>query len=100
MPGQQCSGRDEPVAPQYRREQPDQYGHDCPVGPVRLRPRDLTAQHCYLVPEHHDLRVLGRWLRPSSTSQPKTRIAIHAAHCATRRRIVRSGRPPPTPQCV
>jgi hypothetical protein len=30
------------------------------VGPVRLRPGDLTPEHRDLMTEHHDLRVLGR----------------------------------------
>jgi hypothetical protein len=32
---------------------------DRPIGPVRLRPGDLTPQHRHLVPERHDLRILG-----------------------------------------
>jgi hypothetical protein len=41
-------------------QQPGQRRQDRPVGPVELRPGDLTAQHRDLVPEHHDLGVPGR----------------------------------------
>ena len=58
VPGQQRARRDEPVAPQ-RRQQPGQRGQHCAVGPVRFRPGDLTPQHCHLVPQDQDLRVLG-----------------------------------------
>ena len=60
VPGQQRSWRDEPLGSQRRWQQPGQRGQDRPVGPVRLRPGDLTPQHRHLVPEHHDLRILGR----------------------------------------
>jgi hypothetical protein len=30
------------------------------VGPVRLGPGDLTAEHRDLMTENHDLRILGR----------------------------------------
>ena len=44
---------------QYRRHPPDQRRQDRPVGPVQLRPRDLTPQHRDFVAEDHDLRILG-----------------------------------------
>jgi hypothetical protein len=46
------------------------------VGPVRLRPGDLTPEHRDLMTEHHDLRVLGRLAAAEQQSQPNTRIAI------------------------
>lgn len=60
---------------------PGQSRQDRPVGPVWLRAGDLSPQHRDLVTEHHDLRIMisaffDASLRPSSTSQPKTRIVI------------------------
>jgi hypothetical protein len=46
------------------------------VGPVRLRPGDLTPEHRDLMTEQHDLRVLGRPAAAEQQSQPNTLIAI------------------------
>ena len=58
MPRQQGSRRNQSAAAQCGREQPGQYRQDRPVGPVRLRAGDLTAEHHHLVAQDHDLRVL------------------------------------------
>ena len=76
VPGQQRARRDQPMTAQHGWKQPGQRRQDCPVGLVRLRPGDLTAEHRDLMPEHHDLRILGRLAAPGSISQPKTRIMI------------------------
>jgi hypothetical protein len=55
---------------------PGQCRHDGAVGPVRLGPGDLTAEHRDLMTENHDLRILGRMAELSSTSQPKIRIMM------------------------
>jgi len=52
--------RGEPVRPQLRWPVPDQRGHDGPVGPVEPGSRVGAAQDGDLVPEHQQLRVLGR----------------------------------------
>ena len=59
VPGQQRARRDEPVGAQHSRKQPGQRRQDRPVGPVRLGPGDLTAEHRNLMTENHDLRILG-----------------------------------------
>jgi hypothetical protein len=57
------------LADQFGWKQPGQRRQGCPVGPVRLRPCDLTPEHRDLMTEHHDLRVLGR-LAPAGQHQP------------------------------
>ena len=69
VPGQQRARRDQPVGTQHSRQQPGQRRQDRPVGPVRLGPGDLTAQHSDLMTEHHDLRILGR-LAAAQQHQP------------------------------
>jgi hypothetical protein len=60
VPGQQRARRDEPMGAQHGGQQPGERCQDRPIGPVRLRPGDLTPQHRDLMTEHHDLRILGR----------------------------------------
>ena len=60
MPPKDGTGGDQPVRPQLRWQVPDQRGHDGSVGPVQPRSRVGAAQHGDLVPEHQQLRVLGR----------------------------------------
>ena len=74
VPGQYGAWRDEPMGAQYRRHPPGWRRQDRPVGPVQLRPRDLTPQHRDFVAEDMISASLEHWLRPSSISQPKTRI--------------------------
>ena len=69
VPGQQRARCDEPVGAQHGRQQPGQRRQDRPVGPVRLRPGDLTPEHRDLMTEHHDLRILGR-LAAAQQQQP------------------------------
>jgi hypothetical protein len=57
------------MSPQRRRQETGQRRQDRPIGPVRLRPDDLTLQHRHLMPEHHDLDVLGR-LTTAEQHQP------------------------------
>jgi hypothetical protein len=59
VPGQQRARRDKPMSAQIGRQQAGERGQDRPVGPVRLRPGDMTPQHRDLMAEHHDLRILG-----------------------------------------
>jgi hypothetical protein len=40
-------------------QQPGERGQDRPVGPVRLRPGDMTSENRELMAEHHDLCILG-----------------------------------------
>jgi hypothetical protein len=76
VPGQQRARRDEPIGPQHAWKQPGQRRQDRPVSPVQLWPGDLTAEHRDLMTDHYDLRIPGRLVQPSNTSQPKTRIMI------------------------
>ena len=69
VPGQQRAGRDEPMGAQHSRQLPGQRREDGAVGPVRLGPGDLTAEHRDFVPENHDLRVLVR-LAAAEQRQP------------------------------
>jgi hypothetical protein len=69
MPRQQGARRDEPMSAQPRRQQPGQRRQHRPIGPARLRPRHLTAQHRHLMPQHHDLNALG-CLAPAQHHQP------------------------------
>jgi hypothetical protein len=72
----QRARRDQPMGAQHGWKQPGQCSQDRPVDPVRLGPGDLTPEHRDRMTENHDLRVFDAWPRPSSTSQPKTRIVI------------------------
>jgi hypothetical protein len=60
VPGQQRARCHQPMRTQRRRQQPGQSGQDRPIGPIRRWAGDLAPQHRHLVPQHHDLRVLGR----------------------------------------
>src|SRR5215472_7225528 len=55
MPRQPGSRRNQPAATQCGRKQPSQCRQDGPVGPVRPRAGDLTAEHHHLVTQDHDL---------------------------------------------
>ncbi len=57
-------------------QQPGQRRQDRPVGPVRLRPGDLTPEHRDLMTEHHDLRIPGSLAAAQQEQPPKTRIMI------------------------
>ncbi len=59
VPGQQRARRDEPAGAQHGWQQPGQCRQDGAVGPVRLGPGDLTAEHRDFVTENYDLGVLG-----------------------------------------
>jgi len=52
VPPQDGTGRDQAVHPQPCRQEPDQRGEDCPVGPVQPGPREGAAQHGDLVAQH------------------------------------------------
>jgi hypothetical protein len=58
VPGEQGAGCHDPVQPQVPGQQSCQGGDHCPVGSVRLRPGNLTAQDRDLVPQYQDLDVL------------------------------------------
>jgi len=58
VPAEQGAGRHDPVQPEASGQQPRQRRYHGAVGPVRLRPGDLTAQDRNLVPQNHDLHVL------------------------------------------
>jgi hypothetical protein len=57
-------------------QQPGQRRRDCPVGPVRLRPGDLTAEHRDLMAEHQDLRIPGRLAAAEQHQPAKDRTMI------------------------
>ena len=71
MPPQDSAGGDQSVHPQPPRQEPDQRGEDCAVGPVQPGPRMGPAQHDDLVPQHEQLGVLGG-RRPAEQDQPAT----------------------------
>jgi hypothetical protein len=60
MPPKDGAGRDQPVHPQPFWQEPDQRGEDGAVGPVQPGSRIGAPQHGDLVPQHQQLRVLGR----------------------------------------
>jgi hypothetical protein len=60
VPGQQRARGDEPVGAQHDWQMLGERRQDRPVGPVRHGPGDLTPEHCDLMTQHHELRVLGR----------------------------------------
>ena len=76
VPGQQRARRDDPMGAQHGWQQPGERRQDCPVGPVRLRPGDLTPQHRDLMTENHDLRILGRLPAAEQHEPAEYRIAI------------------------
>jgi len=59
VPAQDGAGGDQPVRSQPCRQEPEQRGEDCAVGPVEPGPGTGTAQHGDLVPQHEQLGVLG-----------------------------------------
>jgi hypothetical protein len=61
VPPQDGTWGDQPMHPQPSRQEPDQRSEDDAVGPVQAGPRIGAAQHGDLVPQHEQLRVLGRW---------------------------------------
>jgi hypothetical protein len=69
VPGQEGSRRDQPTTTQRGWQQPGKCRQDRPVGPVRPGPGDLAAQRHHLVPQRHDLYVLGR-LASAQQDQP------------------------------
>ena len=69
MPPQDGTRRDQAVYPQLPWKEQYQRGHDGSVGPVQPGSRVGAAQHGDLVPEHQQLRVLGRW-RAAEQDQP------------------------------
>ena len=69
VPGQQSPRRHQPTSSQRCREQPGQCRQDRPVGPVRLGPGHLAAEHHHLLAQRQDLRVLGR-LTAAQQDQP------------------------------
>ena len=76
VPGQHRARSDEPVGAQHGWQAQGQCGQDGTVGPVRRGPGDLTAKHRDLMTQDWRPASLDAWLRPSSTSQPKTRTVI------------------------
>jgi hypothetical protein len=54
---------------QPSRQEPDQRGEDCAVGPVQPEPGIGTAQHGDLVPQYEQFDVLGG-RRPAEQDQP------------------------------
>ena len=59
VPGEQGPRCHDPVQPKVPGQQPCQSSDHGPVGPVRFRAGDLTAQDCDLVPQYQDLHVFG-----------------------------------------
>ncbi|MCW2918565.1 MAG: hypothetical protein JWN52_6633 [Actinomycetia bacterium] len=59
VPGQQGARRHDPMCPQPLWKLTGERGQDRPVGPIRSRTRDLTAQHRHLMPQHEDFHLLG-----------------------------------------
>ncbi len=55
--------------------------------PPDPRRTDETRHH-HLMPQHHDLRVLDAWLRPSKSSQPNTRTVTKYSRRKTRTAIM------------
>src|ERR1019366_3646178 len=69
VPPQHGAGRDQPVQPQFSRQEPDQRGEDGAVGPVQPGPGLGAAQHGDLVPQHQELGVPGG-RRTTEQNQP------------------------------
>jgi len=59
VPAQDGTWGDQPVRSQLCRQEPDQRGEECAVGPVEPGPRLGAAQDGDLVPQHEQLGVLG-----------------------------------------
>jgi len=60
VPAQDGAGRDKPVHPQPRGQDPDQHGEDSPVGPDHPGPRPGAPQDGDLMPQHEQPGVPGR----------------------------------------
>jgi hypothetical protein len=73
VPPQDSAGGDQTVRLQPSRQEPDQRGEDCAVGPVQPGPGIGAVQHCDLVPQHEQLSVLGR-RRPAEQDQPAAEL--------------------------
>jgi hypothetical protein len=69
VPPQDGAGGDQAMRPQPSRQEPDQRGEDCAVGPVQPGPRIGAAQHGDLVPQHEQLGFLGS-RRSAEQDQP------------------------------
>src|ERR1039457_2801377 len=69
VPPQDGAGGDQPVHPQPCRQETDERGEDCAVGPVQPGPGIGAAQHGDLVPQHQQLGVLGS-RAPAEQDQP------------------------------
>jgi hypothetical protein len=69
VPPQDSAGGDHAMRPQSSRQEPDQRGEDCAVGPIQLGPGVGAAQHGDLVPQYQELSVLGS-RRPAEQDQP------------------------------
>jgi hypothetical protein len=69
VPGQEGAGRNDPVQPKARGQQPRERCDHGTVSPVRPRARNLPPQDRNLMPEHEDLRVL-RGVIPRQEHQP------------------------------
>ena len=76
MPAQDGAGADQPVHTQLWRQEPDQRGGDCTVGPVEAGPRMGPVQHGGLMAQHEQPGVLGSVERPGRTSQPQSRTKM------------------------
>ena len=63
------AGRPVPPVPQAPGQQPSQCGEEGAVNPVRPPAGDVPTQHCDLVPQHEDLRIL-RGVTPGQERQP------------------------------
>ena len=73
MPGEQGTGRHDPVLVEMPGQQPRERGDHGPVGPVRSRAGDLAVQNCDLVPSTKISTSLEVSLRASSATQPNNR---------------------------
>ena len=59
VPPQDGTGGDQAMRLQPSRQEPDERGEGCAVGPVQPGPGIGAAQHGDLVPQHEQLGVLG-----------------------------------------
>jgi hypothetical protein len=71
VPAQNRSRGDQVVVAQPRRQPPDEGGEDRSVGPVQTWSRVGAAEHRDLVPQHHQLDVLGGRRSSEQQDQPQ-----------------------------